>query len=92
MLFGQIILYLITNVPFACFVLYGYVTESTSLINMSVERIVIETFVSTLVASFILYWFNGVRFSFLENFSQMYNLLILVVIFCLYFNGSKFPS
>mgnify|MGYP001033585652 FL=1 len=69
MLIGQVILYLFTNVPYASFVLYGSLTQSTPTADKSAERIAIESFLNTFLASFLYYCFNGVRFLCFTRFS-----------------------
>jgi hypothetical protein len=61
MLIGQVLLYLMTNLPYVSIVLYGALTEYIPISSKSPERIASEGFAQTFLASFFYYCFNGVR-------------------------------
>ncbi|UJR10888.1 hypothetical protein I4U23_015075 [Adineta vaga] len=62
MLIAQVLLYLVTNVPYISLLLYGKITENIPNSSKSSYRIAVESFLNTLLASFFYYVFNGWSF------------------------------
>ncbi|UJR10887.1 hypothetical protein I4U23_015074 [Adineta vaga] len=62
MLIAQVVLYLVTNVPYVSIILYGKITENIPASSRSSYRTAIESFLSTLLASFFYYCYNGWSF------------------------------
>ncbi|CAF0830418.1 unnamed protein product [Adineta steineri] len=62
MLIAQVLLYMVTNVPYFIFIFYAKINENVPTSSKSLYRITIESFSATLLTSFFYYVFNGWSF------------------------------
>lgn len=75
MLIGQVFLYIITALPFACNALYFTLTQNDPVSSKTAYRIAAEAFSQTLTSSFGIYVFSGVRnLYFIYIFTLLFNL------------------
>jgi len=61
MLIGQVLLYLMTNLPYGSAALYGLLTQNIPISSKSLDRMASENYAQTFLVSFLSYCLNRVR-------------------------------